>query len=290
MVSRNKVNEEWLNLIQAILQKGTKELCRQYSILELIGRCTRVPMSRPVITLRGRKLGYRFMCAEAAWILSGDNRVDTIKGYSKMIENFSDDGVTFFGAYGPPIVDQLEYVIRAFKKDIFTRRAVLTIWRPKPPVKCGDVPCTVSIQFLIRIRNDKPTLYLIDNMRSSDAWLGVPYDWFNFSMIGAYVALYLNDVLDVTVELGDLILCAGSQHLYTNSFGYKLSDVFHVVDAGILKQELFEYNSFNLSEFSGPSELVEHLWLLASSKRGLKNIYWLRELEDYWEAKNGQTK
>lgn len=165
-------------------------------------------MYAPVVTVAARKLGYKFMAAEAAWILTGDNRVATIAPYSSRIREFSDDGVRFFGAYGPPVRDQLGHVIRALRDDDMSRQAVLTIWRPNPP-QTKDVPCTVALQWMIR----EGQLHCFASMRSSDAWLGWPYDVVNFSVISRAVQLELSGLSSV-LFLGNLYLTAASQHLY----------------------------------------------------------------------------
>jgi len=278
-----QINEKYYDLVSFIYTYGKWETCRKYTTKELLVNSSVIPMNSPLVTLTKRNLGYRFALAEAAWVLSGDNKLETILPYSKMINNFSDDGHTFFGAYGPPIVDQLEYIGRAFKKDLFTRQAVLTIWRKKPP-NSADIPCTISVQFIIRSNNDELTLHLIDSMRSSDAWLGVPYDWFTFSMLGAYVAIYLENILKINIKLGNLYMIAGSQHLYKNGFGYSDLTTEHFLESP--SEESFTYKPINLGEFKKPTDLTNHLWNLA---RGGSNIYsnWLAELLTYW--KKGAT-
>jgi thymidylate synthase len=154
------------------------------------------------------------MCAEALWILSGDDTVDGIAPYCRNIAQFSDDGKTYFGAYGPRIASQFEYIISVLVEHVDTRQAVLTIWRENPP-ESKDIPCTVSLTF--NIRDGKLNCHVF--MRSSDTWFGVPYDFFNFSMIAARVACVVNKRLepltaDYRVELGTLYFTAVSSHLY----------------------------------------------------------------------------
>lgn len=169
-------------------------------------------MSHPVMGVQERGLGYKFMAAEAAWILSGDNRVATIAQYSKQISRFSDDGEFFFGAYGPKIRDQLPYIMQTLARDVDSRQAVINIWREQPR-QTKDVPCTISLQWLIRSNQ----LHCFDTMRSSDAWLGWPYDVFNMSMVSIYLLAALRRHHPQTfnqVTLGNLYLTAASQHLY----------------------------------------------------------------------------
>ena len=201
-------NLAWIKLLATLIREGQECAPRGKKIKEVLGYQSTVDMSRCIVTIPERQLGYKFMAAEAAWILSGDNRVSTIKPFARHIASFSDDGEKFFGAYGPKVVDQLPYVVSALANDQDTRQAVLNIWRENPsPSK--DIPCTLSAQFLIR----DGKLHCIDTMRSSDAWLGWPYDVFNFSMLSHEICRYLKD-LGMSVTPGNLTLTAGSQHLY----------------------------------------------------------------------------
>jgi thymidylate synthase len=202
-------NTQWIKALETVLETGKISAPRGMPIKELMAYQTCTSMEWPVVTVKERELGYKFMAAEAAWILSGDNRVRSIRPYSKAISNFSDDGHFFQGAYGPMIRDQLHFVIDALNADKDTRQAVMTIWRPNPrPSK--DIPCTVSVQFLIR----DGLLHVIDTMRSSDLWLGWPYDIFNFSMLARYVICHLKQ----KPELGLIMLQAGSAHLYEQNW------------------------------------------------------------------------
>jgi len=157
-----------------------------------------------------RKLNYNFMTGEAWWILDGRNDVRSLAKYMGKIERYSDDGVRFFGAYGPKIVDQLSYCIKTLIQDHDTRQSCLTIWRQNPAFS-KDIPCTVSLQFFLR----ENRLYTVANMRSQDIWLGLPYDAFNFSAISFFVCLSLrNNHRLPTLKLGELYINAASRHLY----------------------------------------------------------------------------
>lgn len=240
-------NTAWLKALNDCLTRGKESKPRGKPIKELMGYQTVTPMEWPILTIKERHLGYKFMAAEAAWILSGDNRVNTIAPYSKAISNFSDDGYFYHGAYGPMIRDQLHSVIDALNSDPDTRQAVLTIWRPNPrPSK--DIPCTVSIQFLLR----DGMLHVIDTMRSSDLWLGWPYDVFNFSMLARYVICHLKHKPD----LGVLILQAGSSHLYEEQ--WKLAEA--IVNSSS------EMQARTIPWFEHGDDLIEWLWEQADGK------------------------
>lgn len=205
------MNDTWRGFLWQVLSNGHFVEVRGLDTKEIMGAHTVIPMREAILTVPERKLGYKFMCAEAHWILTGDSRVCTIAPYSKVISKFSDDGITFQGAYGPKISDQMDYVVETLLKDKYSRQAVINIWRENPgPSK--DIPCTLSLQFIWR----KSQIHCVATMRSSDLWLGFPYDMFNFTMITTQVGLRLRESTNKPIDLGFLVFNAGSLHLYTD--------------------------------------------------------------------------
>jgi thymidylate synthase len=259
--------ETWLTALEHVLTAGKLTQSRGTNTYELLNFHTVMYMHKPIVTVPARKLGYRFMFAEAAWILSGEDRVSTIAPYSKMISNFSDNGETFFGAYGTKILPQLEHVINTLGNDPWSRQAVINIWRESPPVS-KDIPCTVSAQFLIR----DGLLHCIDTMRSSDVWLGWPYDAFNFSMLSSYIILALKNRVGLNLKLGLLHMNLGSFHIYSNN----------TVAAQVCllpeeyTQRKFRYPILNpIEEWNSPEELVKHLWAVAEQRPQDLNSQWV---------------
>jgi thymidylate synthase len=200
----------WLVLIRSILSGGFTSSPRGHRTKELLGYQSVINMEYPVVTVRSRDLGYRFLFAEPHWILSGSRWVDDIERYAP-VKKFSNDGYTLDGAYGPPLMDQMRYIIDSLDQMRDSRQAVATFWRPSPR-HSADIPCTIALQFLLR----ESQIHCIASMRSSDAWLGWPYDVFTFTMITTYVLLRLKERNPMTesFSLGKLYLTAGSQHLY----------------------------------------------------------------------------
>lgn len=181
---------------------------RSMPIREL--RNVRVVLSDPTrcaTWLPMRHLNYPFMFGEFFWMWCGENSVDIISYYCKEIARFSDDGKTFFGAYGPRWAEALPSIMHLLKRDPCSRQAVVQVWRPEVyqmDFTTKDVPCTISMQYLIRRGLLEATVV----MRSSDAWLGLPYDLFNFAMLQRCVALSLGR------KAGPLTLFITSSHLY----------------------------------------------------------------------------
>jgi thymidylate synthase len=221
----NTLDFQWFTVVRKILEEGFEVSPRGRLTKELPQHTVAVNMNYPVLTFPSRRLSYKFMAAEAFWILSGDDTVEGITPWNKHIAQFSDDGHRFYGAYGPRIIEQLGYVVEKLSTDRDTRQAVLTTWRANPE-KSKDIPCTVAFDF--KIRGDKLNLHVF--MRSSDVWLGLPYDVFNFSMLAFAVCCILNTKHIVNhirneapnnerlVTPGALYLTAASSHLYEQDF------------------------------------------------------------------------
>lgn len=266
-MNAHSATSAWLNLIDKVYNYGHETSPRGLLIKEKLACSATIDLNRPIVFEPIREIGYRFMAAEAAWIMSGDDRVSTIKDYAKHIASFSDNGEVFFGAYGPKITAQLPYVIDKLKEDQDTRQAVLTIWRESPPAS-KDIPCTVSVQWFIR----DGKIHCIDTMRSSDLWLGWPYDIFNFSMLTHYVRLVLRQ-RGINVEPGTLTLFAGSQHIYERNF----SPIERILNARTPwmetpAQPVDEPNldvTGIINSLHSPGELIDLLWLGANGNGAL---------------------
>jgi thymidylate synthase len=243
----------WSLLVSRIMRRGHIVTTRGREVKELLGQETIIDMNYPYVDTPLRRIGKRFRAAEAAWILSGDNRVETIAPYSKQISDFSDDGVIFKGAYGPHIVEQLPYVVETLLNDNFSRQAVITIWvRTPPPSK--DIPCTISMQFFIRSNK----LHCVVYMRSSDVWLGWVYDVHAFSMVSAAVLLTLRSRGLACVDLGNLKITTGSSHIYKEQWEAcgEVSRAYSTVPA----------NQFKWRKYNDRKHLIESLWETANKR------------------------
>lgn len=248
--------EVWLDLLSRVIQHGVAVAPRGKLTYELAQSTIAIDMNKPVLTVPLRKLNYQFMAAEAYWILSGDDTVAGIAPWNKHIAAFSDDGERFYGAYGPKIKAQLPYVVAKLTEDQLTRQAGLTIWRENPPAT-KDYPCTIAIFF--NIRSGRLNTHVF--MRSSDVWLGVPYDVFNFSMLGHYVCGMLNG----GVQPGMLYLTAASSHIYQEN-----------IEAAVtcLKSSpLLQHNTPDLL-WRNPTICLEWLKDVRDSKPGDRYRWW----------------
>lgn len=263
-IDHMSTDQRWIKDLEHVFKYGNRVAPRDMLVYESMAYKSVIDMNTPIIFNSHRNLGYKFMAAEAAWILDGKNDVASIQPFSKEIAKFSDDGEKFFGAYGPKIVFQLGHVVRSLDLDNDSRQAVINIWRESPgPSK--DIPCTLSLQWLIRHN----TLHCVASMRSSDLWLGHPYDIFNFSAVSFYLLMQLNRRIDKKLELGQLHLTAGSKHIYERN----ISDVGTIIEDYYNKGlQITAKSPFNEERYSDPEDFIIHLWEVAETAGGAKTL------------------
>lgn len=150
---------------------------------------------------------------ELLWYLSGSKDLAQIQYYLSRYDEASDDGKTVHGAYGPRLMradglNQIQNIIERLQRKPTTRRAVIQLFEAEDLLhEYNDIPCTCSLQFLLR--NNR--LNLVTYMRSNDAFVGLPHDIFCFTMIQEIVARSLG------VELGMYRHSIGSLHIYETS-------------------------------------------------------------------------
>lgn len=215
MIEFDDIEEGYPQLVRKVIAEGRVVFPRKQKTHELgpVMFCLTDP-SKAVLHSDARKLNHAFCAVEFLWVASGQDESEVIGFYNSRMAAFADrlplrvgQGPRFFGAYGPPIVEQLPYVVQNLRDDPDSRQAVVTIWRPSPPAT-KDVPCTVALQFLLR----GGRLMLHTMMRSNDLYLGVPYDVPLFCRLQHYVASLLG------VEVGRYYHTAGSLHVYERDF------------------------------------------------------------------------
>lgn len=196
------------------------------------------PLEREVLNPT-RRASYPAQIAETMWILAGRNDVGWLTHYLPRAPQFSDDGETWSGGYGPRLrgwsttgerkhgtpgvatlspgqfrgnqnLDQLAHVVNLLKADPDTRRAVIAIYDPVRdawPADAGrkDIPCNDFLQFIRR--GDQVHLAIFT--RSNDVvwgWSGI--NQFEWSALLEVVATLID------AEVGTVTFNITSLHLY----------------------------------------------------------------------------
>jgi thymidylate synthase len=154
------------------------------------------------------------------WILAGSNDARILNYWNPKLPQYAGNNNSYHGAYGFRIrnsfgLDQLERAYFALKNNPETRQVVISIWDPKldfPSINGDpvdkDIPCNICS--LLKIRDEK--LEWTQIMRSNDVFLGLPYNFIQFTTLQEILAGWLN------VEVGSYTHFSDSLHLYENNF------------------------------------------------------------------------
>jgi hypothetical protein len=171
-----------------------------------------------------------FHLMEAMWILAGSDHVHLPRYFLKSIVNYSDDGMTFHGAYGHRLrhyrgeltyegrfeepynadLDQLAKVVELLRDKPDTRQAVLSIWDPERDLGAAtkDMPCNDMVMFNIR----DGYLHMTVCNRSNDVILGAyGANAVQFSVLQEWVAAM------VGADVGFYTQQSNSFHIYPDS-------------------------------------------------------------------------
>lgn len=138
----------------------------------------------------GRLLNRGLAAAEALQLIGGISTPQLLVRIAPQMAQYLDDG-RFHGAYGERVKHQVAAACTRLQHDPGTRQAVVVLWDAwldNLPAK-RDYPCTVALQFEV---DDRTRLCLNVFMRSNDAWLGLPYDLFQFAQLQLSVARALS--------------------------------------------------------------------------------------------------
>ena len=177
--------------------------------IELIGGLLELTNPRARLS-RTETRGKLFSClGELCWYLAKSNDLAFIWYYIRDYDQFAEDG-KIFGGYGPRLfnwdgLNQVTNVIDLLREKPESRQAVIQVFdRTDILEDHKDIPCTCTLQFLLR----DGKLHLFTNMRSNDAYLGLPHDIFCFTMLQEIIARTLS------ADIGTYKHAVGSLHVY----------------------------------------------------------------------------
>jgi thymidylate synthase len=175
-----------------------------------------------------RKTFPKSAAAENAWYVRGERDVSFIRKYAPLWDKFvEDDGLTIAAAYGYRWQahfgrNQLSLALDALDHDPSDRRCYVSAWDPRLDGLGArgqkNVPCPLG--FTLSILDGE--LHSTITLRSSDVFVGLPYDVMGHALLMAAAARSLN------VRLGVMQVNLAHAHLY---------DVHYDLARECLKQE-----------------------------------------------------
>jgi thymidylate synthase len=166
LISGRTVSQVVLEAFNTIIHEGHYRPSRNGGCTSIFDTTFEVknPRSRH-LSLQGRKSNIFALIAETFWVMAGDDKVDPyLSFFLPRAPQYSDDGETWSGAYGPRFYDenQLCSIPDLFRRDsLYTRRAFVAIHDPhKDSTKAiehrfgfgelgKDRPCNLGINFYV---------------------------------------------------------------------------------------------------------------------------------------------
>jgi hypothetical protein len=128
-------------------------------------------------------------------MLAGRNDVEFVTRFASNMANFSDDGISFHGAYGYRWrhhfkTDQLENICAQLRENPLDRRVVLQMWDPRVDGNCRDgkdFPCNLTITFSVN-PGSKALDMTVFNRSNDIVWGAYGANAVHMSMLQEYVA------------------------------------------------------------------------------------------------------
>lgn len=220
IIEAGSVNEMVKSVLSDLQHNGKRVESRNGGCVSVKNRYLQIDNPRlRHLSLVGRKYNIYAMMAETFWVLAGDDRIGPyLEYFLPRAPDYSDDGITWRGGYGPRIFgnDQVQNIMDIFAKEgPSSRRAVMSIYEPSKDTykslsdvygleKSKDIPCNLMLHFFTE-HDATDTLNMRVMQRSGDILWGLGsinmFEWTLFQEImansmGLKLGYYIHEVFD----------------------------------------------------------------------------------------------
>ena len=207
----HSINQAYRQICNRVMAEGIKVAPRGEETRELLSFNFQVSNPHGIALRKG--FSKPMAAVEALQLIGGFSDPALVLRINPTMARFmSDEGgqeIYQHGNYGERVGPWIGSVVRKLKEDPDSRQAVINVFSAhRDYVDEPDIPCTLSIQFMIR----NGALDLHVTMRSNDVWWGLPYDMFQFTQLQMSVANILN------IAAGDYYHTSNSMHAYARNF------------------------------------------------------------------------
>ena len=210
---------EYLELMANILKNGkTKPTRGIHPVKSIFGVQVHFDLRYGLPMLTTKKMPFKTLLHELLWFISGSDSVDYLHEHKiKYWDGFLHEGSDSLGRiYGVQWrhwkrpdgteFDQLQWAIDEIKNNPNSKGIIVSAWNAGELDEMRLPPCHTMFQF--DVTKGKLRLHLYQ--RSWDVFLGAPFNIAQYAMLLHMVAHLTN------LEPRELIISAGSAHLYTN--------------------------------------------------------------------------
>lgn len=221
--------KNYQELLQDILTNGVPKGDRTGTgTLSVFGRQLRFDLSDGFPLITTKKIHLPSVVHELLWFLSGDTNIKYLQDNGvKIWDAWSDENGNLGPVYGKMwrktpehhwtggetivdeeyyTIDQIANVIHSIKTDPNSRRHLVSAWNVAMIEDMALPPCHYTFQFYVE--NGK--LSCIFNMRSTDIFLGLPFNIASYALLTHMIAQQCD------LEVGELVYSGADVHIYNN--------------------------------------------------------------------------
>lgn len=238
----NRFENDYTNLLKDVLKNGVESENRTgINTTKLFNKSLNIDLTDGFPVVTGKKIFFNKALAEFQWMFNGNTDLKYLQDRGvNWWNDFAHKG-SLGKVYGYQIrnynnsFDQVQYVINEIKSN--SRRALINLWNPTD-LKDQALPCCFTQMNFVRTNN---TLNLAVNFRSSDLFLGLPYDIIVVGLFLVTIAKLCN--LNPSV-LGINLMDA---HIYKNHYNQTAKYIKATkYDLPILEGN---YNNYSLKDY-----------------------------------------
>ncbi|WP_020616283.1 thymidylate synthase [Paenibacillus daejeonensis] len=208
----------YLDLLHDILENGEERGDRTGTgTISVFGRQLRYDLSEgfPIVTTK--RVHMKSIVHELLWFLSGDTNVRYLQENGVRIWNeWADENGDLGPVYGSQWrawetpdgkrIDQIADVVESIRNNPNSRRHLVSAWNVSEIEGMKLPPCHYTFQFYV----SKGKLSCMFNMRSSDTFLGLPFNLAQYALLTHMLAQQCD------LEPGELIYSGADVHIYQN--------------------------------------------------------------------------
>jgi len=208
----------YLDLLRRVMAEGVVKGDRTGTgTRSVFGHQMRFDLSKGFPLVTTKKLHLRSIIHELLWFIAGETNIDYLRKNAVTIwDEWADESGELGPVYGKQwrswakpdggTVDQIQWVINEIKRNLDSRRLLVSAWNPADLDKMALPPCHCLFQFYVADGKLSCQLY----QRSADIFLGVPFNIASYALLTAMMAQVTG------LKRGDFVHSFGDAHLYSN--------------------------------------------------------------------------
>lgn len=209
---------QYLDLCKDVLENGVEKTDRTGTgTKSVFGRQLKFDLNKGFPLLTTKRVHLKSIIHELLWFLSGETNIRYLKDNGVRIwDEWVDENGDLGSVYGSQwrawetkdgrTIDQITNLIEQIKNNPDSRRHLVSAWNVGEIENMALPCCHYSFQFYVADNK----LSCMFNMRSTDVFLGLPFN------IASYAALTMMIAQVCDLELGELIYTGGDVHIYSN--------------------------------------------------------------------------